>query len=162
MYWKGGRSCLRQWKQPFILTKLHRIWKCTRARTSINSKFIQYHAEIGIGKFWRDSECEYFGKYLPSTDESDFCSRSSDLVDKSKSTCLLRLRSVFGKMSHHLDAIQRSEGLVEEFQMSLLMENYRASMEKQLNSSGTSSRDLRHCRFFRRSGTPNLRNSQIG
>ena len=41
-------------------------------------------------------------------------------------------------------------------------------MEKQLNSSGISSQDLRHCRFFKRSrmfyksGTLNLRNSQAG
>ena len=50
----------------------------------------------------------------------------------------------------------------------LLMENLRESMEKQLNSSGISFQDLRHCRFFRRSrmicrsGTLNVRNSQIG
>ena len=50
----------------------------------------------------------------------------------------------------------------------LLMKNYRESMEKQWNSSGISSQDLRRCRFFRRSrminksGTRNLRNSHIG
>ena len=50
----------------------------------------------------------------------------------------------------------------------LLMENYWESMEKQLNSSGMSSQDRRHCRFFKnsrmicKSGTLNLKNSQIG
>ena len=55
------RSCLRHWKQPFILDQLiERIWKYTRTRTSMNFKyFIQYHTETDIGTFWRDSECEH-------------------------------------------------------------------------------------------------------
>ena len=54
----------------------------------------------------------------------------------------------------------------QNFKSPLLVVNYWESMEKQLNSSGISYQDLRHCRFFRRSrmfcesGTLNLRNSQ--
>ena len=56
----------------------------------------------------------------------------------------------------------------QNFKCPLLLESYWESMEKHLNSSGISSQDLRLCRFFRRSrmicksGTLNLRNSQIG
>ena len=125
-----------------------------------NSEFVQYHTEIGIGTFWRDSWCEYDLKYISLT---------SGQVDKSKSTYLLGFCSMPREDVWALRRnwkMGRSSGRI--FKRPLLVESYWESMEKHLNSSGISSHFVRHCRFFRssrivyRSGTLNLRNSQIG
>ena len=66
--------------------------------------------------------------------------------------------------------VQLKDGKVkwENSKCLLLMKNCLESMEKQLNSSGIFSEDLRHRRFFKKSrmiyksGTLNLRNSHTG
>ena len=62
-----------------------------------NSELIQYHTEIDIGALWRDCECEYDSQRLSLLDDISIVSWSSDPVDKSKSTCLLRFRTVSGE-----------------------------------------------------------------
>ena len=87
----GECSCLRQLQQAFILDRITwRTWRSTRTRTSRNSELIQYHTEIKIGAFWRNSEFEYDWQCISVP-------RSSDLAEKSKGTCLLRFRSMLGK-----------------------------------------------------------------
>ena len=84
----GECSCPRQWKQPVILDQIiWGTWKSTRKRTLKKFRVYQYHTEIDIGAFWRDSECAYDWKCISLMDEIDIASWSSDPVDKSKSTC---------------------------------------------------------------------------
>ena len=62
-----------------------------------NSELVQYHTEIDIGAFWRNSECEYDWQCISLMDEIRIVSWSSDPVDKSKSSCLLRFLSMLGE-----------------------------------------------------------------
>ena len=92
-------------------TKLYREFGSTQEHELRgNSEFVQYHTDIGIGTFWRDSWCEYDWKYISFT---------SGQVDRSKSTCLLGFCSMpsqdYMSTSTQFDAIERWEGQAEEF-----------------------------------------------
>ena len=54
----------------------------------------------------------------PSWAGSTLFSRSSDYVDESKSTYLLRFRPILGELSDHSEANRRWENQVEEFRQS--------------------------------------------
>ena len=62
-----------------------------------NWEFIQYHTEIDTGAFWRDSQCTYDSQLLSILDEISVVSWSRDPVDRSKSACLLWLRTMLGE-----------------------------------------------------------------
>ena len=62
-----------------------------------NSELILDHTEIDIRAFWRNSECGRDWKCISFMDEISIFSGSSDPVDKSKSTCLLRFRTMSGE-----------------------------------------------------------------
>ena len=93
----------------------------------------------------RDWECISF------MDEISIVPRSSDPVDKSKSTWLLRFWSMLGKddwQQRCNDNLGRSSGRIQC--VLLVTKNCWESMEKQFHSSGTFfSQDFRHCRFFK-------------
>ena len=93
----------------------------------------------------RDWECISF------MDEISIVPRSSDPVDKSKSTWLLRFWSMLGKddwQQRCNDNLGRSSGRIQC--VLLVTKNCWESMEKQFHSSGTFfSKDFRHCRFFK-------------
>ena len=101
-------------------------------------------------------------------DEIDIVSWSSDWVDKSKSTCLLRPRYCASeRCGLKKDASARWEGQVEEFKMSASLRELLGIDGEALEFEWNISQDLRHSRLFRDSrmtcnGTLNLRNSQIG
>ena len=59
-------------------------------------KLIRYHSEVDIGTFRKYSECETVWEFIFLMDEISIISWSSDQVDTSKSTCLLRFSSVCG------------------------------------------------------------------
>ena len=48
---------------------------------------MKYHAAIGIGTFWKDSECEHDWRCISFMDKIGIVSRSSDSIDKGKFTC---------------------------------------------------------------------------
>ena len=98
MCWYGEGSCLRQWKQPFMLDRISwRAWRFTMTQTSEIQRLFNITQKFHIGAFWRNSECEYDWKCISLIDEISIVSWSSDPVDKSKSTCLPRFRSMSGK-----------------------------------------------------------------
>ena len=133
-----------------------------------NSEFVQYHTEIGVGTFWRDSECEYDWSYISVLDEISIVPWSSAPVDTSKSTCLLRLCTVFGEDVTSLRRnwkLGRSSGRI--LNVRLLWRVTGNRWRSNWIRVELFSQHLHHCRFFRRSrvihrsGTVNLRNSQI-
>ena len=165
MHWHGDCSCLRQWKkQPFILDQIFR--KYTRIR--ISSKFRICSISNGSWnwnipkRFWMWTRLTV---PLPHGRDRHYltikwCSGQKKMY-VSTQTLYCVWANVISQRSNY--KMGRSNG-----RNPLLMENYRKSMEKQLSSSGISSQDLRLCRFFKesivicKSGTLNLRNSQIG
>ena len=148
MCWYGECSCVRQWKQPFILDQIiWRTWKSTRTRTS--TKFRVYSISHRIGASWTDSECAYDREHISwtrstlSRDQVIQWTKAKVRVCADSVLCLV-------KMFDNRDAIVRWEGQVEEFKMSASYTELLGIDENQLNSSGTFSRDFRHCRFFRK------------
>ena len=102
-----------------------------------NSEFIRYHSEVDIGSFWWNSECETNWKYSSIMDETYIASWSSDQVDKSKSTCLLRLRSVSGGLVRPFRSKSKmGKSSYNNFNSHILTENYLELMENRLSSSG--------------------------
>ena len=94
-----GRSCLRQWKPPFILTRIiWRTWRSTRIRTfseiqslfNITQKFIWEHSEEILNVNTVDSALLH--------GEDRYCLTIKWFSgQRQKSTCLLGFRSVPGK-----------------------------------------------------------------
>ena len=138
MCWYGECSFLRQWKQPFILDRIS--WRTGRFTTN----FEETLSLLNTSPSWKRSV--------------------SDSMDKCRSTCPLRLRTVPGKDERKQRCnykMWRSSGRIQNVP-------FRELLEKQLNSSGIFSQDSRHCRFFRRSRvtcenrTSGLKYSQVG
>ena len=81
---------------PNYLANLE-VYKNTEHKLRGNSELIRYHTEIDIRAFWRNSECEYDWQCIPLMDEISIVPRSSDAMDKPKSTCPLRFQSMHRK-----------------------------------------------------------------
>ena len=133
MYWCGDCSCHRQWKQPLVLDRIiWRIWRSTRTRTS-RQKLILEHSEEILNVHIIES--------ASFMDEISIVSWSSDPVDKSKSTCSLRFRTVPGEDEWQQWCnykMWRSNGRIQK--CPLFTKNCWASMENLRNSqSGSSS-----------------------
>ena len=104
----GGYSSLsmKHWRQKcvnmeiahvYVTESTHSSWTelfgepgvLQEHELSGNSELVQYHAEIDIVAFWRDSECTYDSQLFSVLDEISIVSWSSDPVDKSRCTCLI-------------------------------------------------------------------------
>ena len=96
-----------------------------------------------LGHSERDSECEYDWKCISFMDKIGIVSWSSDPVDKFKSTCPLRSRSMLGKDEWKQRCnykMGRSNGRIQN--VSLLSKNCWESMDNQWNASGSISTGL--------------------
>ena len=142
-------------KQPFILDEITENLEVSQEHElRENSEFIQYHRILcwNIFKILNVNTVERtFPSWTRSTlshDQVIHWTKAKESVHSDSVLCLV-------KRSLHSEPIRRWESQVVEFQMS-------ASCGE-LNSSGTSFQDLRHCRFLRRSrmisqsGTLNLK-----
>ena len=97
MYGSGNYSCRQRWKPLFIFDQItKKFWKCTGTQTSRNSRS-------------RNSECttDWLDSFL--MDEIYADARSSNQVDASKSTRLLRFRLKHGETARAF----RSESKIE-------------------------------------------------
>ena len=82
------------------------------------SELVQYHTEIDKGASWRNSEFEYDWTCISLMDEISIVSWTSDSVDRGKSMCLLRFRSMLGNDEWKQRCKHKMEGQVDEFKMS--------------------------------------------
>ena len=85
-------------------------------------------------------------------DKSGIVSRSSDAVDKHKSTRLLRFRSMPGEAEEEAKVqLERREGQVEEFTVSLSYTELLGIDGEAIEFEWNMSQDSRNCRFFSKS-----------
>ena len=111
-------------KQPFILDRIiWRTWRFTRTRTSW-----RFRAYSISHRNWYCSILRKFWKCISLMEEISIVSWSSDRVDRSKSTCLLRFRSILRNMKGKQRCNYKMEGQVGDFTMSPLTKNWWASM----------------------------------
>ena len=83
----------------------------------IESLFNQYYSEVDSGTFWRNSECENAWEFISFMGEISIVSWSSDPVDKSKSTWLLRFSFSCGtdEWKQRSDSkMRRSSGRIQD------------------------------------------------
>ena len=108
MNWSGDCFCQKRRKHQFILAKLQKIWLREGTPTSKSPRRCLTKRRA-LGPCIRDSECFHDWVAFYSLDEIHFATRQSNKVGESKSTRLLRFRSMSGKDSWAL----RSERIME-------------------------------------------------
>ena len=97
MCWFGVCSCLRRWKQPFILGRI--IWQTgrfTRTRTSRRLKVFSISLRNWYWNIHKKLWMWNFLKVHLRHGRDQYCSISSDPMCKSNSACLLRFSSMCG------------------------------------------------------------------
>ena len=146
VYWSGDYSCRRRCKPLFIFGQnTMKIWKYTGTQSSKSSRTCSTSRRDWYRNTKPKSECTTDWLDSVLIDEIYACARSSNQVDESKSTRLLRFRLVLGEDARIFRSKPKMEGATRRMSDSpVLTENYLELMENWSSSSGIFTQDLLH------------------